>query len=134
MGIRMLHRLGPDPRHSGTVWTYTAPAPAASGTAVPVVAAGASAVRHPSDPRTRLRRAGADAGRALARRAPDRQVWADLARGYLALLLARLPKARPRHTLTVFVASLTDRPAPAGPRRPPRPATPGQRRPGPRKP
>ncbi|MGW3337555.1 hypothetical protein ACWDCL_08760 [Streptomyces sp. NPDC001009] len=133
MGIRMLHRLRPDPWHGSTERADTGRASGASGTAVPVVAAGASAARHPSDPRARLRRAGTDAGRALARRTPDRRVWADLARGYLALLLAHLPKARPRHTLTVFVASLTDRPAPAGPRRPPHPVTPAPRRTGRRK-
>ncbi|MFJ4598519.1 hypothetical protein [Streptomyces griseoluteus] len=130
MGIRMLHRLRPAPRHGSRKRTDTGPAPEASGTAVPVVAADASAARHPGYPLTRVRRAGAATRRALAagaRRLPDRHACADLARGYLALLLTHLPKARPRHTLTVFVASLTDRPAPAAPRRPSRPATPGPR-------
>ncbi|MGW4289281.1 hypothetical protein ACWEIK_20415 [Streptomyces sp. NPDC004673] len=120
MGIRMLHRLRPAPRHGSTERADTGPAPDASRTAVPVVAADASAARHPANPWTRLRGAGTVAGRALAAQAhrlPDWRAWADLARGYLALLLTHLPKARPRHTLTVFVASLTDRPAPAGRRR-----------------
>ncbi|MFI8345953.1 hypothetical protein [Streptomyces sp. NPDC085596] len=131
MGIRMLHRLRPAPRHRSTERADTGPAPDASRTAVPVVAADASAARHPAHPWTRLRGAGAVAGRALAAQAhrlPDWRTWADLARGYLALLLTHLPKARPRHTLTVFVASLTDRPVPAGPRRPPHGAAPAPRR------
>lgn len=130
MGIRMLHRLRPAPRHGVTERTDTGPAPEASGTAVPVVAAGASAARHPAHPLTRVRRAGAATRRVLAagtRRLPDRHACADLVRGYLALLLTHLPKARPRHTLTVFVASLTDRPAPAARRRPPHPVPPGPR-------
>ncbi|MGW4225141.1 hypothetical protein ACWEG1_16965 [Streptomyces bauhiniae] len=130
MGIRMLHRLRPAPRHGSTERTDTGPAPEASGTAVPVVAAGASAARRPARPLTHVRRAGAATRRVLAagaRRLPDRHACADLVRGYLALLLTHLPKARPRHTLTVFVASLTDRPAPAAPRRPSSPATPGPR-------
>ncbi|MFF7383748.1 hypothetical protein [Streptomyces griseoluteus] len=130
MGIRMLHRLRPAPRHGSTERTDTGPAPEASGTAVPVVAAGASAARHPAHPLTGVHRAGAATRRVLAagaRHLPDRHACADLARGYLALLLTHLPKARPRHTLTVFVASLTDRPAPAAPRRSARPATPAPR-------
>ncbi|MFF7963922.1 hypothetical protein ACFZC3_00960 [Streptomyces sp. NPDC007903] len=130
MGIRMLHRLRPAPRYGSTERTDTGAAPEASGMAVPVVAAGASAARHPANPLTRVRRAGTVTRRALAagaHRLPDWRAWADLARGYLALLLTHLPKARPRHTLTVFVASLTDRPAPATPRRPPHPVTPGPR-------
>lgn len=130
MGIRMLHRLRPVPRHGSTERTDTGPAPEACGTAVPVVAAGASAARHPACPLSRLRAAGAGGRRALAARShrlPDWRAWADLARGYLALLLTHLPKARPRHTLTVFVASLTDRPAPAVRRRPPHPVTPRPR-------
>jgi hypothetical protein len=32
-------------------------------------------------------------------------LWADLARGYLALALTLLPRPRPAHTFTVFVAT-----------------------------
>ncbi|MFJ7148259.1 hypothetical protein ACIQVT_08650 [Streptomyces sp. NPDC100445] len=82
---------------------------------VPVLAAGASTARIPADLATTVRRVT----RNLRRRLPDRRLWADLARAYLALALTQVPRARPRHTLTVFVASLTERPDAPGPHRPP---------------
>ncbi|MEU9403583.1 hypothetical protein [Streptomyces sp. SID4985] len=102
MGIRMrTERAEADPGRGG------------DAPAVPSLAADASSARIPVDPAARMRAALA----ALRRRAAALQWRArvDVARGYLALLLAALPKARPRHTLTVFVASLTERPSPPAP-------------------
>ncbi|MEU6244878.1 hypothetical protein [Streptomyces sp. NPDC047024] len=102
MGIRMrTERAEADPGRGG------------DAPMVPSLAADASSARIPVDPAARMRAALA----ALRRRAAALQWRArvDVARGYLALLLAALPKARPRHTLTVFVASLTERPSPPAP-------------------
>ncbi|MFF9084864.1 hypothetical protein ACF1BE_00295 [Streptomyces sp. NPDC014991] len=120
MGIRMLHRRTPEavPR----TWADTFSAQAMPPSRVPAVAADASTARIPADPATTVRRATRDLRRRLAGRTariPDRRLWADLARAYLALAVAQIPRARPRHTLTVFVASLTERPAAPGPHRPP---------------
>ncbi|MGP4089701.1 hypothetical protein [Streptomyces sp. KR55] len=105
MGIRMLNRR-------------TAIPPA------PTHAVGASTARIPTDPVTALRHAAAEVRRRLAQREFRKpavvrargtavwRLWADLARGYLALLLAQLPRPpRPTHTLTVFTATLPTVPA-----------------------
>ncbi|CAL9413155.1 hypothetical protein [Streptomyces sp. enrichment culture] len=125
MGIRMLNRR---PAHP----------PLAP---VPAFAVGASTARIVLGPAEAVRLAAVDLGRAICRcrpvlalgrclppgvlggvRSADAEertgetapwrVWADLARGYFALLLTLLPRSRPAGTLTVFVASV---PALSGP-------------------
>ncbi|WP_437053581.1 hypothetical protein [Streptomyces sp. enrichment culture] len=87
---------------------------------VPVYASGASTGRIPTPLATTLRRTAADLRRRLGRRhprpaaVPDEtretretpawRLWADLARGYLALALTLLPRPSTGHTFTVFVA------------------------------
>ncbi|GGW68196.1 hypothetical protein GCM10010503_51860 [Streptomyces lucensis JCM 4490] len=119
----MLHRRTPDA--VTRVWAAdTVSAQAMPASPVPALAAGASTARIPADPADAARRAATGLRRRLAGltaradRALDRRPWAELARGYLALALSLVPRARPRHTLTVFVASLTERPAAPGPPRP----------------
>ncbi|MFF4844543.1 hypothetical protein [Streptomyces collinus] len=118
MGIRTLHRLtaeGPPAR------VHSTSAPAAPVSPVPALAAGASTARIPADPAATLRRAVADLRRRPAagtRLAPVWRARADLARAYLALLLTLVPRARPRRTLTVFVATLSEPPTGPGGRRP----------------
>jgi hypothetical protein len=120
MGIRMLNRR-----------------PALSPLApVPAFAAGASTARLALGPAEAVRHAAVDLGRALSHcrpvsalgrcrplrgtlaavgRARDTtrwRQWADLARGYAALLLTLLPRTRPAGSLTVFVVGV---PALSGP-------------------
>ncbi|UFR05100.1 hypothetical protein KBP30_29800 [Streptomyces sp. Go40/10] len=119
MGIRMLHRR--TPVAATGVWADTASAQALPAAPVPALAADASTARIPADLATVLRTAterlrGRLTGRTA--RTPDWRQWTDLARGYLALVLTLVPSARPRPTVTVFVASLTERPAAPGPHRP----------------
>ncbi len=122
MGIRMLHRRTPEA--VTRAWAVTASAQAMPASPVPALAADASTARIPADPAMTVRRAANRVRRGLAgltaRRghAPDWRQWADLTRGYLALALTALPRSRPRPTLTVFVASLTERPAAPGRTRP----------------
>ncbi|MFL9658428.1 hypothetical protein ACJ7VE_32470 [Streptomyces sp. PB17] len=115
MGIRMLHhRTTPArARTDGPARVPLLP--------VPVFAPGASTGRTPATlttvlrrTATVLRRTATDLRRPLARRAPATaaphetpawRLWADLARGYLALALTLLPRPRPAHTFTVFVAT-----------------------------
>ncbi|MEV5338112.1 hypothetical protein AB0K93_06430 [Streptomyces sp. NPDC052676] len=103
---------------------------------VPAFSAGASTARDLAGPATALRRAAVDLRRRIARRAPTAvrlretidtwRPWADLARGYLALFLALMPRPRPAYTVTVFTAkapTLSEPPngsgtAPRGPRPP----------------
>ena len=121
MGIRMLHhRTTPArARTDGPARVPLLP--------VPVFAPGASTGRTPATLTTVLRRTATDLRRPLARRArataapqetPAWRLWADLARGYLALALTLLPRPRPAHTFTVFVAT-ADSPGarPGGPTR-----------------
>lgn len=123
MGIRMLHRRTPEAYIRA--WADTASAQAMPASPVPALAADASTARIPADLTATVRRAATHLRHRLAGltapvdRAPDWRQWADLARGYLALALTAIPRPRPRRTLTVFVASLTDRPAAPGPHRPP---------------
>jgi hypothetical protein len=118
----MLHRRTPEA--DIRAWADTASAQAMLASPVPALAADASTARIPADLTATVRRAAAGLRHRLtgltahADHAPDWRQWADLARGYLALALAALPKPRPRHTLTVFVASLTERPAAPAPHRP----------------
>ncbi|MFE9447634.1 hypothetical protein [Streptomyces sp. NPDC006739] len=137
MGIRMLHRWTPA---AGTpARADAASAPSVPSSPVPAFAADASTARIPTDlvavarrTATRLRhrftarvtRVGRAAG------APLRGRWTDLVRGYLALLLAAIPRTRPPRTITVFVASLTERPSGPGPHRPPRRNRQGRQDPG----
>ncbi|MGW7568716.1 hypothetical protein ACWGJV_20870 [Streptomyces tendae] len=121
MGIRMLHhRTTPArARTDGPARVPLLP--------VPVFAPGASTGRTPATLTTVLRRTAADLRRPLARRArataaphetPAWRLWADLARGYLALALTLLPRPRPAHTFTVFVATADSLGArPGGPTR-----------------
>ncbi|MGW4567792.1 hypothetical protein ACWEN3_37240 [Streptomyces sp. NPDC004561] len=124
MGIRTLHRRTPEA--VTRAWADTASAQVMTASPVPALAADASTARIPADLATTVRRVAAHVRRRLADRttrtghAPDRHQWADLARGYLALAFTVLPRSRPRRTLTVFVASVTERPAAPGPHRPAR--------------
>ncbi|MEV8592008.1 hypothetical protein [Streptomyces sp. NPDC052012] len=105
MGIRMLHRRAAPPR-SGV----GGPRPEASGS-VPVFADAASTARIPTPLATTLRHALAGRqwtlGRAGGTGAPTIpwRLWAELARGYLTLVLTLLPRPRPVRTVTVFVAA-----------------------------
>ncbi|MFJ6543799.1 hypothetical protein ACIQMP_24570 [Streptomyces sp. NPDC091385] len=109
MGIRMLHRRRTEAWHRRIERAEANPARGGDASSVPSLAADASSARIPVDPAARVHAALVALRRRLA--ALQWRSRADVARGYLALLLAALPKARPRHTLTVFVASLTERPA-----------------------
>ncbi|OIK25695.1 hypothetical protein VT52_020830 [Streptomyces malaysiense] len=121
----MLHRRTPET--VTRVRADTASAQALPASPVPALAADASTARIPADPATSVRRAARNVRRGLkdrtartgaAGRAPDWRQWADLARGYLALTLALVPRSRPRPTLTVFVAPLAERPVRRDPRDP----------------
>ncbi|MEU0336884.1 hypothetical protein [Streptomyces sp. NPDC006193] len=121
MGIRMLHRRTPEAASRGWADAFTAQALPASP--VPALSADASTARIPAGLAATVRKVTEDLRRRRAGRAartPDWRQWADLARGCLALALTAIPRPRPRRTLTVFVASLTERPAGPGPHRPPR--------------
>ncbi|MFJ9816339.1 hypothetical protein ACIRU3_13910 [Streptomyces sp. NPDC101151] len=125
MGIRMLHRRTPEARNGTPARADTASDRATPASPVPALAADASTARIPADLATTVRRAAADLRRrpaARTRRGPDRsarRAWPDLVRGYLALLLTLIPRARPRRTLTVFVAAVIEPPTGRGPHRPP---------------
>ncbi|GHD84221.1 hypothetical protein [Streptomyces naganishii] len=120
MGIRMLnHRPAVSPTAGGA-------APAAPPPPVPAFSAGASTARIPTDLAATLRRAATGLrGRLLPRpadpgEAPPWCLWAEVARGYLALFLARLPRPAPGPvpTVTVFVAATpTAADRPTGPPR-----------------
>ncbi|GAA3958030.1 hypothetical protein GCM10022384_08720 [Streptomyces marokkonensis] len=123
MGIRMLH-------HRTTPARASTDGPArVPFLRVPVVAPDASTGRVPATVTTALRRTAAELRRGLAHRDPTAatrretpawSMWADLARGYLALALTLLPRSRPAHTFTVFVApddTLSGRPGGPAPHR-----------------
>ncbi|MEU9642908.1 hypothetical protein [Streptomyces sp. NPDC048188] len=108
MGIRMLHHRT-NPARARTDGPARTPL-----LRVPVFAPGASTGRTPATLATALHRTGKDLRRGITRRAPAtaaphetsaRHLWADLARGYLALALTLLPRSRPAPTFTVFVAT-----------------------------
>ncbi|MET8568609.1 hypothetical protein [Streptomyces sp. NPDC004783] len=124
MGIRMLHHRT-TPARASTDGPARVPL-----LRVPVFAPGASTGRTPATFAAALGRTAADLRRRLVRRdpadaAPPRgtpawRLWADLARGYLALALTLLPQPRPARTFTVFVApadTLSARPAGPAPHR-----------------
>nr|BFD85424.1 hypothetical protein StreXyl84_48250 [Streptomyces sp. Xyl84] len=114
MGIRTLNH------RPAVSQTPVGAAPAAPPPPVPALAADASTARIPTDLAVTLRRAARDLRRRLTPgpRLPW-PLWVDLTRGYVALLLARMPRPVPARTLTVFVAATTADPGrPGGP--PPR--------------
>lgn len=123
MGIRMVHRRTPQSRPPAKA--RSAAAQATTDSSGPAVAADASSARIPSDLTVAVRRAVTRLRWRLRAR-PGLRQWLDLARSYLALLLTALPGPRRPRTMTVFVASLTERPkGSAARRRPPAPdATP----------
>lgn len=133
MGIRMLHHRTTPARASTDRPARVPLLP------VPVFAPGASTGRTPTTLATALRRTAADLRRSLSHRdpaaatpreTPARRLWADLARGYLTLAVTLLPRSRPAHTSTVFVATadtLSARPGGPAPYR----RLPGFRKPGP---
>ncbi|MEU0226096.1 hypothetical protein ABZ177_17265 [Streptomyces sp. NPDC006284] len=110
MGIRMLHHRTTPARASTDRPARVPLLP------VPVFAPGASTGRTPTGLATALRRTATDLRRRLthhvgrdATPAPPagphaRHLWADIARGYLALALTLLPRTRPARSFTVFVA------------------------------
>ncbi|MFJ3333617.1 hypothetical protein [Streptomyces sp. NPDC086766] len=126
MGIRMLNHRPTVSRADGGADPAAPPEP------VPALAADASTARIPTDLAATLRRAATALRRRLTPREPGPggtapwRLWADVARGYLALVLARLPR-RPRlartprrssrRGLTVFVVPAT--PVSDGPDGPP---------------
>ncbi|WP_318023177.1 hypothetical protein, partial [Streptomyces sp. ICN988] len=108
MGIRMLHhRTTPArARTDGPARVPLLP--------VPVFAPGASTGRTPATLTTVLHRTAKvlrgrlvprATGTAVPHQTPAWHLWADLARGYLALALTLLPRPRPARTFTVFVAN-----------------------------
>ncbi|WP_208031667.1 hypothetical protein [Streptomyces cyanogenus] len=120
MGIRMLHRRTPEAATGA--WADTVLAQAVPAALVQALAADASTARIPADLPTTVRHVTQRLRRTLAggpAHTPDWRQWTDVARGYLALVLTLIPRSRPRPTLTVFVAPLTERPAAPGPHRPP---------------
>ncbi|MER6536119.1 hypothetical protein ACWDE0_10780 [Streptomyces sp. 900105755] len=125
MGIRMVHRRTPQSRPPAKAHSASASTQVTASPSAPALAAGASSARIPADLAVTVRRAVTRLRRKLRAR-PDLRQGFDLARSYLALLLDALPGPRRPRTVTVFVASLTERPRhSAARRRPPEPdATP----------
>ncbi|KUN19166.1 hypothetical protein AQJ23_38165 [Streptomyces antibioticus] len=121
MGIRTLHRQTA-PAQATTDATASTPA-----VHVPPYSAAASTPRIPTDLATTLRRAVTDARHRLARRdwlnRRDLRLWADQARGYLALLLSAVPRSRPMRTMTVFIATVGTVTDPSGDAAPSRTVT-----------
>ncbi|WP_406434663.1 hypothetical protein OHB00_13650 [Streptomyces sp. NBC_00631] len=125
MGIRMVHRRTPQSRPWAKARSASAAAQVTADSPAPAQAADASSARIPADLAVTARRTATRLRRRLRTR-PDPRQWLDLARSYLALLLAALPVPRRPRTMTVFVASLTGRQTDSAARpRPPEPdATP----------
>ncbi|SNX57697.1 hypothetical protein SAMN06272735_2170 [Streptomyces sp. TLI_55] len=111
MGIRTLHRQTA-PAQATTDATASTPA-----VHVPPFSAAASSPRIPTDLATTLRKAATDVRHRLTRRdwlnRRDLRLWADQARGYLALLLSAVPRSRPMRTVTVFIATVGTANAPS---------------------
>lgn len=111
MGIRTLHRRTVQARTAAR--TDATAAPSMPPSWVQALAADASTARIPVGPAAAVRGTAGRLRHRLATRA-DRTLawrqWADLCRGYLALLLALIPRKRPARRMTVFVAPLTERP------------------------
>ena len=108
MGIRMVHRRTPQSRPPAKARSSSASAQVTASLSAPALAAGASSARIPADLAVTVRRAATRLRRRLRARTGLRK-WLDLARSYLALLLTALPGPRRPRTMTVFVASLTER-------------------------
>ncbi|MFI8532266.1 hypothetical protein ACIGMX_18735 [Streptomyces aquilus] len=121
MGIRTLHRQTA-PAQATTDATASTPA-----VHVPPFSAAAGTPRIPTDLATTLRRAATDVRHRLVRRdwlnRGDLRLWADQARGYLALLLSAVPRSRPMRTVTVFIATVGTVTDPSGGSAPVRTAT-----------
>ncbi|MFE0513572.1 hypothetical protein [Streptomyces sp. NPDC058964] len=120
MGIRMLHRRTVQARN--TAQADAAAAPSMPPSRIPALAADASTARIPTDLTAAVRKAAVSLRHRLTTGAfrADRVLawrqWADLGRGYLALLLTLLPRPRPPRRMTVFVATLIERPYGSAPR------------------
>ncbi|MGX9885884.1 hypothetical protein [Streptomyces sp. NPDC002276] len=134
MGIRMLHRRSGRARTQARA-AGAAAAPVTPRPPVPALAAGASTARIPADLTMAVRHTAAGLRCRLTFRddtvvdpreqarhpqgpattptgTPVWRLWAELGRGYLDLVLARLPRSRPVHTMTVFIATPPDGSAP----------------------
>ncbi|MEU6475770.1 hypothetical protein ABZ858_02555 [Streptomyces sp. NPDC047017] len=120
MGIRMLNH------RPAVSQTAVGAAPAVPPPPVPALAAGASTARIPTDLAATLRHAATGLRRRVTPGdALPWRLWADLTRGYAALLAARIPRPVRARTVTVFVAAPPPAPdRPAGP--PPREPHPGR--------
>jgi hypothetical protein len=126
MGIRTLHRRTAQVRAAGAAAGQGAPRPP-----VPALSTGASTARIPADLAMAVRHTAAGLRRRLTVRddtavdpreqarhpqgpavtpsgTPVWRLWADLGRGYLDLVLSRLPQSRSVHTMTVFIATPPD--------------------------
>ncbi|MFD5543406.1 hypothetical protein ACFWIJ_37780 [Streptomyces sp. NPDC127079] len=122
MGIRMVHRRTPQSRPPAQARSAAAQVTAVPS--APAQAADASSARIPADLAATARRTVTRLRRRLRARPGPRQ-WLDLGRGYLALVLTALPGPRRPRTMTVFVATLTERRPGSAARRQPEPdATP----------
>ncbi|MFF4790979.1 hypothetical protein ACFY2M_14630 [Streptomyces sp. NPDC001276] len=113
MGIRMLNR------RPAVIRADVGEVPAGPPPSVRSVAADASTARVPADLTATLRRAASGLrdrcapGDPVLGETPPWCLWADIARGYLALFLSPLHRPRPVRSVTVFVATVTttvDRP------------------------
>ena len=134
MGIRMLHRRSGRARTQAQA-AGSAAAPVTPRPPVPALAAGASTARIPADLTMAVRHTAAGLRRRLTFRddtvvdpreqarhpqgpattptgTPVWRLWAELGRGYLDLVLTRLPRSRSVHTMTVFIATPPDGSAP----------------------
>ncbi|MFF4115368.1 hypothetical protein ACFY0P_18095 [Streptomyces sp. NPDC001714] len=116
MGIRMVHHRTPQSRPPAKGRSAAVSSQVTAPVSAPAQAAGASSARIPTDLAVTVRRAVTRFRRRLRSR-PDLRQWLDLTRSYLALLLAALPGPRRPRTMTVFVASLTERPKDSAARR-----------------
>ncbi|MEV0169802.1 hypothetical protein AB0I00_01570 [Streptomyces sp. NPDC050803] len=95
MGIRMLHRRTAPAEPAGV---HPDAAPKVPLLPVPAFAAAASTARVPVDLKTALRRT------VTTLRSLRPRLWAEAGRGYLDLVLARLPRPGHIRTVTVFIS------------------------------
>ncbi|MFF5299572.1 hypothetical protein ACFY5F_09425 [Streptomyces sp. NPDC013161] len=123
MGIRTLHRRTAQVRAAGDAAAHGARRPP-----VPALSAGASTARIPADLAMAVRHTAAGLRRRLTFRddtavdpreqarhpqgpaitptgTPVWRLWVDLGRGYLDLVLTRIPRSPSAHTMTVFIAT-----------------------------
>ncbi|MFJ9632898.1 hypothetical protein ACIRU8_34850 [Streptomyces sp. NPDC101175] len=130
MGIRMLHRRSGRARTQARA-AGAAAAPVTPRPPVPALAAGASTARIPADLAMAVRHTAEGLRSRLTFRddtaldpreqarhpqgpattptgTPVWRLWAELGRGYLDLVLARLPRSHAAHTMTVFIATPPD--------------------------